>query len=141
VMETLAVAIVRDGEGATKVIEILVDQAASVQEAKKIAYAVANANLVKAAFFGKDPNWGRIISAAGAIGISLPVNDVKLYLDDALIFGNGQGVPGDEDHIRRIMEQDQIRVLLSIGKGNKSWKVYASDLTFDYVELNSHYHT
>ncbi|MDD5169979.1 MAG: bifunctional glutamate N-acetyltransferase/amino-acid acetyltransferase ArgJ, partial [Syntrophales bacterium] len=100
VMETLAVSIVRDGEGATKVIEILVDQAASVQEAKKIAYAVANANLVKAAFFGKDPNWGRIISAAGAIGISLPVNDVKLYLEDALIFGNGQGVPGDEDHIR-----------------------------------------
>jgi glutamate N-acetyltransferase / amino-acid N-acetyltransferase len=141
VMEELAKAIVRDGEGATKVIEIVVDEAASVPEARRIAFAVANANLVKAAFFGGDPNWGRIIAAAGSIGIHLPVDQVRLYFEDVLLFADGSGQIGNEKHLQEIMTRDHIRIMLKIGKGKKSWRVYASDLTFDYVKINSHYHT
>lgn len=141
VMESLAVSIVRDGEGATKVIEIVVEEAASLKEARQVAYAVANANLVKAAFFGQDPNWGRIISAAGSIGISLPVEDVQLYFEDVLIFARGQGQTGQKKKLQEIMAQDTIRIVLKLAKGKKSWRIFASDLTFDYVEINSHYHT
>lgn len=141
VMGTLAKSIVKDGEGATKVVEIVVENAASLSEAKKIAYAIANANLVKAAFFGEDPNWGRIISAAGSIGIPLPVNDVQLYFEEVLLFADGKGQTGQENRLSRIMKQDQIRIVLKVGRGRKSWRVYASDLTFDYVKINSHYST
>lgn len=141
VMDELAKSIVRDGEGATKVIEIVIEEAATVQEAKKIAYAIANANLVKAAFFGQDPNWGRIISAAGAIGIALPVQDVRLYFEDTLLFAQGGGISGQEEKLREIMAREEIRMTLKIGKGNKRWRIYASDLTFDYVKINAHYHT
>ena len=71
-MSDLSDAIVRDGEGATKFIEIIVEEADSIGDAKKVAYAVANSNLVKTAFYGCDPNWGRIIAAAGSTGINLP---------------------------------------------------------------------
>ncbi|MDQ5986939.1 MAG: Arginine biosynthesis bifunctional protein ArgJ [Syntrophus sp. SKADARSKE-3] len=141
VMEELAKSIVRDGEGATKAIEIVIEEASTVQEAKKIAYAIANANLVKAAFFGQDPNWGRIISAAGAIGISLPVEDVRLYFEDILLFAQGGGISGQEAKLREIMAREEIRMTLKLGKGNKRWRIYASDLTFDYVKINAHYHT
>ncbi len=141
VMGTLAKSIVKDGEGATKVVEIVVENAASLSEARKIAYAIANANLVKAAFFGEDPNWGRIISAAGSIGIPLPVNDVQLYFEEVLLFADGKGQTGQENRLSRIMKQDQIRIVLKVGRGRKSWRVYASDLTFDYVKINSHYST
>jgi glutamate N-acetyltransferase/amino-acid N-acetyltransferase len=141
IMESLSKSIVRDGEGATKVIEIIIEEASSSQEARKIAYAVANANLVKAAFFGKDPNWGRIISAAGSIGIDLPVDQVQLHFEDVPVFAGGQGVTGCEKRLQEIMERDFIRIALKIGKGKRSWRVYASDLTFDYVKINSHYHT
>ena len=141
VMEKLAVSIVRDGEGATKVIEIVIEEAATVREAQRIAYAVGNANLVKAAFFGQDPNWGRIISAAGSIGIPLPTENVRLYLEDVLIFGEGRGQSGQENKLKAVMARDTIRLVLKIGRGKKSWRIFASDLTFDYVEINSHYHT
>jgi len=137
----LATSIVRDGEGATKVIEVVIEDAASVSEAKKIAYAVANANLVKAAFFGGDPNWGRIISAAGSIGIPLPVNHVQLYFEDILIFDDGKGLTGKETRLQEIMARDQIRIKLKLGRGRKTWRIFASDLTFEYVKINSHYHT
>ena len=141
VMEALAKGIVRDGEGATKVIEIVVEDAASVSEARKIAYAIGNANLVKAAFFGGDPNWGRIISAAGSIAIPLPVDEVQLYFEDVLVFAHGRGEPGQEEELREIMARDDIRITLKVGRGKKSWRIYASDLTFDYVKINSHYRT
>jgi len=92
VMSDLAVLMVKDGEGATKVVEMVVEEAKTTSEAGKIAYAIANSNLVKTAFYGCDPNWGRIISAAGAIGIDLPANDVKLFFEDVPIFAGGCGL-------------------------------------------------
>lgn len=141
IMSDLAVAMVKDGEGATKVIEFLVEQARSKPEARKIASAIANSNLVKTAFFGQDPNWGRIISAAGAVGVSLPVSDVELYFEDVLLFAKGQGLTPETDIISAVMKKDQIRVCLRLKMGKSSWRIYASDLTFDYVKINAHYHT
>lgn len=137
----LARAMVRDGEGATKVIEIRVEEAATTREAKAVAKAVANANLVKAAFFGGDPNWGRIISAAGSLGLGLPEKAVRLYLEDVLLFAGGRGVGAPEPTLREIMARPEIAVTLRLGMGRRSWRVWASDLTFDYVRINAHYST
>jgi glutamate N-acetyltransferase/amino-acid N-acetyltransferase len=137
----LARGLVRDGEGATKVIEITVEEAKTLRDAGRVAYAVANSNLVKTAFFGGDPNWGRIVSAAGSVGIDLPVDRVRLFFEDVLLFAHGKGVQGREADLAAIMKQTEIRVRLGLGMGRRSWTICASDLTFDYVKINAHYHT
>ncbi|MBN1614837.1 MAG: bifunctional glutamate N-acetyltransferase/amino-acid acetyltransferase ArgJ [Deltaproteobacteria bacterium] len=141
VLSDLGRAMVRDGEGATKIVEIVVSEARSTAEAKKVAYAIANSNLVKAAFFGRDPNWGRIISAAGSLGIPLPVQDVELFFEGVPLFRHGQGVKGREKELRKIMARDEIQVQLRLKRGERSWRILASDLTHEYVTINAHYHT
>ncbi len=141
VMSDLSQAMVRDGEGATKVIEIFVDEARSLRDAKRVAYAIANSNLVKTAFYGCDPNWGRIISAAGSAGINFQVDDVKLYFEEIPVFASGCGIYGNEGKLSEIMSRANIRVLLKLGMGNKAYRLYASDLSFEYIRINAHYHT
>ncbi|OPY03133.1 MAG: Arginine biosynthesis bifunctional protein ArgJ [Syntrophus sp. PtaB.Bin001] len=141
VLDGLCREMVRDGEGATKLIELVVEEARTEKEARQVAYAVANSNLVKTAFYGGDPNWGRIISAAGSIGIPLPVNDVRLFFEDVCIFKAGQGSETAADRLAAIMAQDAIRVRLVLGMGSKSFRIYTSDLSFEYVKINAHYHT
>ena len=104
-LDELARGLVRDGEGATKVIEITVEEAKTVSDARRVAYAVANSNLVKTAFFGGDPNWGRIISAVGSAGIDLPVEKVRLFFEDVPIFADGKGSPDQEGKLTGIMKQ------------------------------------
>jgi len=141
VLSDLARAMVRDGEGATKIVEIVVEGARSVTDAKRVAYAIANSNLVKTAFFGGDPNWGRIIAAAGSLGIPLPVGDVELYFDDIPIFRHGQGIAGREKELREIMARDEILLRLRLSMGSCSWRILTSDLSHEYVTINAHYHT
>lgn len=141
VMSDLSDAIVRDGEGATKFIEIIVDEACSITDAKKVAYAVANSSLVKTAFYGGDPNWGRILAAAGSTGINLPVDSVKLYFEEIPVFVHGKGVDGHEKELLEIMSKRKIKVFLKLGMGNKSQRICTSDLTCDYVRINAHYST
>jgi len=140
-MSELARELVRDGEGATKVIEITVEEARTLGDAQRVAYAIANSNLVKTAFFGGDPNWGRIISAAGSAGIPLPVDSVRLFFEDVPVFSGGKGVAGREAELAGVMNKTQIRVRLGLGMGRRSWTVFAADLSFDYVKINAHYHT
>lgn len=140
-LSELARGLVRDGEGATKVIEITVEEAKTFRDARRVAYAVANSNLVKTAFFGGDPNWGRIISAAGSVGIDLPVDRVRLFFEDVPIFAGGKGICGREEELAGIMKQTEIRVRIGLGMGRRSWTVCTSDLSFDYVKINAHYHT
>ncbi|MEK6654826.1 MAG: bifunctional glutamate N-acetyltransferase/amino-acid acetyltransferase ArgJ, partial [Thermodesulfobacteriota bacterium] len=109
-MSELARELVRDGEGATKVIEITVEEARTLGDAQRVAYAIANSNLVKTAFFGGDPNWGRIISAAGSAGIPLPVDQVRLFFEDVPVFSGGKGVSGREAELAGVMNKTQIRV-------------------------------
>jgi glutamate N-acetyltransferase/amino-acid N-acetyltransferase len=140
-LSELARAMVRDGEGATKGIELTVEGAASARDARRIAYAVANSSLVKTAFFGGDPNWGRIISAAGSLGIDLPVERVRLFFEDVPLFDRGQGIAGREAELAAIMSRPEIRVRLLLGMGKSRQVIYFSDLTYDYVKINAHYRT
>jgi glutamate N-acetyltransferase/amino-acid N-acetyltransferase len=137
----LARGLVRDGEGATKVIEITVEEAKTVGDARRVAYAVANSNLVKTAFFGGDPNWGRIISAVGSVGIDLPVDRVRLFFEDVPVFADGKGSLDQPEKLAGIMKQTEIRVRIGLGMGRRSWTVCTSDLSFDYIKINAHYHT
>ena len=141
VLSELSQAMVRDGEGATKVIEIFVDEAKSRGDAKKVAYAVANSNLVKTAFFGCDPNWGRILGAAGSAGIHLPVDALKLYFEEIPVFAHGYGIDGHEKELSEIMSRADIKVHLKLGMGNKAYRVCTSDLSLEYIKINAHYRT
>jgi len=141
VMVPLATSIVRDGEGATKLIEIVIEAARSRDEARKLAYAVANSNLVKTAFFGEDPNWGRIMSAIGSTDVPFDTDGVELYLDDVPLFTKGAGGSDAGDRLAAIMKRDTVRVLLKMGMGDESFRLYASDLSHDYVSLNALYHS
>ncbi|HET58552.1 MAG TPA: bifunctional glutamate N-acetyltransferase/amino-acid acetyltransferase ArgJ [Deltaproteobacteria bacterium] len=137
----LAAMIVRDGEGATKLIDITVDGARNRTEARRIAYAVGRSNLVKTAFFGGDANWGRIISAAGSVGIPIDPRRLTLYFEDCLIFTHGQGVGGNEKKLREIMKRDTVSIRIKLAEGSGTFRVFASDLTHDYVDINALYHT
>ena len=141
VMTELAKMIVRDGEGATKLIEIVVEGARTAAEAKAVAYQIARSNLVKTAFYGGDPNWGRIISAAGAAGVALDAGAVELTFDGLPLFRQGQGISDHLKELAEVMKKEQIRVVLKLGLGAKSFRVYSSDLTLDYVKINAHYTT
>lgn len=139
VMVSLAKSIVKDGEGATKFVEIVVEGAKTAADAKKVAYAVARSNLVKTAFFGEDPNWGRIIAAAGSTGINLPTESVELYFDEIPLFADGKGVKGDPKRLSAVMKKNAIKVVMRLGMGNKTFRVYTSDLSYEYVKINSLY--
>jgi glutamate N-acetyltransferase/amino-acid N-acetyltransferase len=139
IMISLAKAVVRDGEGATKLISIVVEQARTLGEAKKVAYAIAKSNLVKTAFFGDDPNWGRIISATGSTGIAFPADKVELYFDDIPLFAHGCGVKNSAKKLDAIMKKDNIGVLVRLGMGKKTFQIYTSDLSYEYVKINSLY--
>ncbi len=141
VMGQLARAMVEDGEGATKRVELCVSGARNRAEARRIAYAVARSNLVKTAFYGGDPNWGRIIAAAGSVGIPLTADRVVLHFEEVLLFSGGQGRAPDPGRISAIMQQPVIHIRLDLGMGRADFVVQTSDLTRDYVALNAHYHT
>jgi glutamate N-acetyltransferase/amino-acid N-acetyltransferase len=139
VMMSLAKSIVRDGEGATKLIEIVVEGAETASDAKKVAYAVARSNLVKTAFFGEDPNWGRIISAIGSTGIDLSPESVELYFEGIPLFSGGKGVKGNVKRLAEVMKEDTISVLIRLEMGTESFQIYTSDLSYEYIKINSLY--
>ena len=139
VMESLARDIVRDGEGATKLIEIVVESAKTAGDARKVAYAIARSNLVKTAFFGEDPNWGRIISAAGSTGVPFSTTSLELHIEHVPLFINGRGVAGKD--AAEVMKKDTIRVFVRLGMGDATFRVYASDLSHEYVDINALYRT
>ena len=141
VMSDLSLDMIRDGEGATKVIEIFVDEAKSVADAKRVAYAIANSNLVKTAFYGCDPNWGRIMAAAGSTGVQFPLEGITLYIENIPVFARGCRAEGHEKELTEIMTRKEIKVHLMLGMGNKAYRVYASDLSMEYIRINAHYHT
>ena len=137
----LAKSIVRDGEGATKLIEIVIEGAKTTGEAKAVAYQIARSNLVKTAFYGGDPNWGRVISAVGAAGVPVNGDAVELYFDGLPLFRQGQGIASHLQELAEVMKKEQIKVLVKLGQGTKGFRVYSSDLTVDYVKINAHYTT
>jgi glutamate N-acetyltransferase/amino-acid N-acetyltransferase len=141
VLSALSQAMVRDGEGATKLIRLDIQDARTCRDAKKIAYAVANSNLFKTACFGQDPNWGRVIAAAGSVDVPLSVDAVSVYYDDLAVFKAGHGISGDIQKLKQIMEKEELHLRIHLGMGSKSFCLHTSDLTYDYVKINAHYHT
>jgi glutamate N-acetyltransferase/amino-acid N-acetyltransferase len=137
----LAQAIVRDGEGATKFIEVRVEQARSEEEAARIAYAVAHSPLVKTAFFASDPNLGRILAAVGYAGVDdLDTRLVQMHLDDVWVVSNGgRRSEYREEDGQRVMKRSEITIRLQLGRGTASTSVWTSDLSHDYVSINADY--
>lgn len=137
----LAQAIVRDGEGATKFIEIVVEQAASDAQAASVAYAIAHSPLVKTAFFASDPNLGRILAAVGnGGGRDLDQARVQLHLDEVWVARNGARHPDyREEDGQRVMEKDEICVRVQLGCGHHATTIWTTDLSHDYVSINADY--
>ncbi len=141
VLEDLAVQLVTDGEGATKLIEIGVVGAADIAAARTVALTVANSPLVKTAFFGEDANWGRIVAAAGRAGVKVIPEKVTLFFEDLCVFKGGTPVLGKEieEKATRVFKQKEIRVRLDLGMGNAEFTAYTCDFSFDYVKINASY--
>ena len=142
VLLSLAKQIVRDGEGATKFVEIRVQGAGSPADAKKAAMAIANSCLVKTAFFGQDANWGRIVAAVGYSGAAMDPDRVELCFDQVKMVKNGVFVGGDaEARGTEVLKKKEFSVTVDLNLGAGSAVVYTSDLSYDYVKINADYRT
>ena len=141
VAQELAQAIVRDAEGASHFITIAVNGLNSREDAKAIAKTVANDALVKTAIAGNDPNWGRIVSCCGRTGINLAESDITLRINDTLIYRQGAPTSYDEASIARSMADGDVKIELDFPFGNANVRFWTSDLTVEYVRLNSEYTT
>jgi glutamate N-acetyltransferase/amino-acid N-acetyltransferase len=141
VLMELSQAVIKDGEGATKFISIIVEGAKARSDARRAAYAVANSNLVKTAFFGEDPNWGRIIAALGSSGILLDKDKVSLSIGGLLVYSQDTPASFNSNKLKEIFQKDRIDVQIQLGGGDKSYCVYTSDLSYDYVKINADYST
>ncbi len=141
VLRDLAIQVVMDGEGATKLIEINVSGAVDSESARKVALTIANSPLVKTAFFGEDANWGRIVAAAGRSGVNLAQERATLFFEDLCVFKGGTPVLGKEieTEATRIFKQKQIRVRLDLGMGSAEFTAYTCDFSYDYVKINASY--
>lgn len=138
----LAKMIVRDGEGATKLVRIQVDGAADDADALLAARSVATSSLVKTAFFGEDANWGRIIAAVGYSGAAVDPQRVGIRFDDVAMVEAGLGLgPVQEASATEVLKQSEFSVGIDLGLGNGSAYYYTSDLTYDYIRINAAYRT
>ncbi len=139
----LATAIVADGEGATKLVEIRVEEASSEAEARDVAYTVAHSPLVKTALFASDPNWGRILAAVGRAGVQgLDIDRVRIWLDDLCIVSAGGRDSGyTEEAGQAVMEKAAFSIRIALGRGEAAARILTCDLSFDYVKINAEYRT
>ncbi|WP_457624504.1 bifunctional glutamate N-acetyltransferase/amino-acid acetyltransferase ArgJ [Persephonella sp.] len=137
----LAKMIVKDGEGATKLIQIDVLNARTEEEAKKAGEAIALSNLFKTAMFGNDPNWGRILSAVGQLHLDIDFSKVRLFIGDFLIY-DGEPVEYDRQRaVEYLKNNSEIKIRLELNRGDSNWSYYTCDLTYKYVEINAEYTT
>jgi glutamate N-acetyltransferase / amino-acid N-acetyltransferase len=141
VCSSLARQIAGDAEGGTKVIDVCVTGAATDTEARRAAAAIANSPLVKTAFFGEDPNWGRIVSAAGYAGISSGPETMHLAMGDVVIFDRGRPTEADEAALKAVMKAHDIVVRLDLGAGAGEAHCLTCDFSYDYVKINAEYTT
>ncbi len=135
----LAKMVVRDGEGASKLIEVNVRGAATDEDARLAAKAVATSNLVKTAVFGEDANWGRIVCAAGYSGADIDPERIDVYLGSIKVCENGQGLQFDEELASELLRERDVVILVDLKMGKGSARVWTCDLTYDYVKINASY--
>ncbi|MBD9359084.1 bifunctional glutamate N-acetyltransferase/amino-acid acetyltransferase ArgJ [Methylomonas fluvii] len=143
VCKRLAELIIRDGEGATKLMRIVVEQARDSAEAVQVAKTIAHSPLVKTAFFASDPNWGRILAAVGRAGVeNMDLDKIEIYLGTVCIVENGGRARSyTEQDGQRVMNQEEIVVTVRLGRGVISEEVLTCDFSYDYVKINAEYRT
>ena len=141
VCKHLAIEIARDGEGATKLIEVTVEGAYSNDDALKASRACAASLLVKTAVYGRDPNWGRIFMAVGKSGIKLDESKINCYVNDIQIVADGKGISYNVQSVVSALGDDEVRLRVNLNVGNGSGQAWGCDLTEEYVVFNSAYTT
>ena len=137
----LARKLARDGEGASKLIEVRVDGAASLADARLAAKEVAGSSLVKTAVYGNDPNWGRILVAAGNSGAQIIEEKVSLSIQETEVYRNGEPLPFDEAAVSAALDHPEVRFRIDLGLGDATATAWGCDLTPDYVRINAEYTT
>jgi glutamate N-acetyltransferase / amino-acid N-acetyltransferase len=137
----LATAIVRDGEGATKLVTVRVEQARDRDEARRVAYTIAHSPLVKTALFASDPNWGRILAAVGRAGIeNLIIGDVDIWLGEVrIVEAGGRAADYTEQAGAAVMAESEILIRVALGRGAVDAEVLTCDFSYDYVRINAEY--
>lgn len=133
--------IAADGEGATKFLTIHVKGAKSFADAKTVGMSVANSPLVKTAFFGEDPNWGRVICAVGYSGVSMDPHRTTVKFGGIPVYSAGVGAAYDADALRAVMTAHDIVIEVDLGDGPEEAKVWTCDFSYEYVKINGEYHT
>lgn len=141
----LARKMAKDGEGATKLLVCMASGAADLDSARKVAKSVICSSLVKAAMFGADANWGRVLCAIGYAGTDTDISKVDVSFRSAAgtigVCRNGSGIPFSEEEAKKILSEDEIDILVSLGDGTSSAEAYGCDLTYEYVKINGDYRT
>jgi glutamate N-acetyltransferase / amino-acid N-acetyltransferase len=139
VARRLAREIARDGEGATRLVEVAVDGAADVTSAAALAKSVVGSNLVKAAVFGEDANWGRVLTAMGYSGVDFDPDGVELWFGPLKVFENGEPVEHEEAEANAALAAGEVRIAVRLGEGDFSAVAWGCDLTYEYVRINGSY--
>jgi len=140
VMEELALGIVRDAEGRTKVVRITVRGARTSRDASKIAFRIATSPLVKTALFGQDPNWGRVMAALGDAGVAVAPDLVQIRINDLPVVRGGMQDPEyDEEKVSDSLKEEEISLVVDLHLGEGSYWVWSTDLSYDYVRINASY--
>jgi glutamate N-acetyltransferase/amino-acid N-acetyltransferase len=141
VARTLAREIARDGEGATRLVEVAVDGAASEESAVALAKSVVGSSLVKTAVFGEDANWGRVLTAMGYSGEVFDPEGVELWFDPVKVFSNGEPVPHEEAEANATLAAREVKITARLSEGNASATAWGCDLSYEYVRINGSYRT
>lgn len=137
----IAQRIAADGEGATKFLTVHVTGTKTYDDAKTIAFSVAKSPLVKTAFFGEDPNWGRVICAVGYAGVPMDPQTTVVKFGGIPVYARGVGADCDEEALRKVMEAHDIVIDIDMGAGEEEATVWTCDFSYEYVKINGEYHT
>ena len=137
----LAKEVARDGEGATKLVEIVVRGAATEPGAHRIAKTIAESPLVKTALFGNDPNWGRLLMAAGRAGVPFDPNTIDVRIGDHLVCSQGGSIEFDRDGAHDYLTGREVQIVLDLNMGDEVATVWTCDYSYDYIKINAEYHT
>jgi len=137
----LAKEIARDGEGATRLVEVVVEGAKDEPSAAALAKSVVGSSLVKAAVFGEDANWGRVLVAMGYAGVTFDPDEVELFFGPVKVFSGGEPVPHEEAEANAALARGEVGITVRMGEGDASATAWGCDLTYEYVEINGSYRT
>jgi len=141
VAHKLAKEIARDGEGATRLVEVVVEGAASEESAAALAKSVVGSNLVKAAVFGEDANWGRVLTAMGYSGVAFDPDRVDLWFGPVKVFSDGEPAPHEEAEANATLAAGEVKITARLGEGDASATAWGCDLSYEYVRINGSYRT